>query len=487
MNRIAVTVAASVGMGTALLLAAGTAAADEAPHSGGAASAAGVSATGIWGTAQLVTGLGGLNSVSKEAQVVSMSCVSPGNCAAGGLFDATRSQQGFLDTEQSGTWGKAAEVPGIRTLAPGGSNLHGVSCSTEVCAAAGTYRVTVNATQGEVWVDSESRGTWAKAEEVPGLAALDTGGGYPEVNAVSCAGGECVAGGDYQFNGSHGAGQGAFLVTLSGETWGNAQRVPGIAVDFSQSASITSVSCMAPGTCTAGGYRWERNNEQGFVVSETDGTWGRAQAVPGMAALDAGGGGQVTTLSCASAGNCVAGGWYRHGGLRGFVVTETGGAWGSAEEVPGLAALNTGKDARVSSVSCSTAGACAGGGYYTLRGGHVMPFVVSWVGGSWGTAIDVPGLPGTNSDPNAGVASVSCAGGTCGVGGEYRDHAFVVTQTNGTWGQASNLPGLKKITVSGGGSGIETVSCATAANCSAAGSNNAPVAGSSTNWAFVTK
>jgi hypothetical protein len=34
-------------------------------------------------------------------------------------------------------------------------------------------------------------------------------------------------------------------------------------------------------------------------------------------------------------------------------------AWGTAEAVPGLAALNRGGDAQVVSVSCSSAGNCA--------------------------------------------------------------------------------------------------------------------------------
>jgi len=39
------------------------------------------------------------------------------------------------------------------------------------------------------------------------------------------------------------------------------------------------------------------------------------------------------------------------------------GSWGKAVEVPGLAALNTGGDAAVTSVSCPSAGDCAAGGY----------------------------------------------------------------------------------------------------------------------------
>ena len=46
------------------------------------------------------------------------------------------------------------------------------------------------------------------------------------------------------------------------------------------------------------------------------------------------------------------------------------GSWGRAIEVPGLAALNKGGDAEVTSVSCASAGSCAAGGDYEDRHGH---------------------------------------------------------------------------------------------------------------------
>ena len=45
-------------------------------------------------------------------------------------------------------------------------------------------------------------------------------------------------------------------------------------------------------------------------------------------------------MSCASAGNCAAGGYYaarRSGYYQGFVADERNGRWGKAIEVPGLA------------------------------------------------------------------------------------------------------------------------------------------------------
>jgi hypothetical protein len=60
------------------------------------------------------------------------------------------------------------------------------------------------------------------------------------------------------------------------------------------------------------------------VVSETNRTWGKAIEVPGSGTLNAGGNASVASVSCASAGNCAAGGTYRDssGHLQAFVVSQ---------------------------------------------------------------------------------------------------------------------------------------------------------------------
>jgi hypothetical protein len=107
------------------------------------------------------------------------------------------------------------------------------------------------------------------------------------------------------------------------------------------------------------------------------GTWGNATTVPGLAALSKGGA-VLVSVSCASPGNCGAGGEYVDGAGRAqpFVVSQTHGAWGTAIQVPGIAALNNG-DAQVSSVSCTTAGKCSAVGSYLTRSRLRDAFVVS--------------------------------------------------------------------------------------------------------------
>ncbi len=95
-----------------------------------------------------------------------------------------------------------------------------------------------------------------------------------------------------------------------------------------------------------------------------------------LAALDKAGHADVVSVSCGSAGSCAAGGYYTsHGYYQGYVVSETNGRWGRAIEVPGLSALNAGGSAEVSSLACPSAGHCVAGGFFRGRSGHRQGFV----------------------------------------------------------------------------------------------------------------
>ena len=151
----------------------------------------------------------------------------------------------------------------------------------------------------------------------------------------------------------------------------------------------------------------------------------------------------------------------------GAAALASGGAWRTAEEVPGTAALNTGGDAAVESVSCASAGNCAAGGFYTDSSGHDQAFVVNEVSGIWRPAEEVPGTAAITN-------SVSCASpGNCSAGGVYIDssrngQAFVVNEVSGIWRTAKEVPGTATLNT-GGDAAVESVSCAAAGSCSAAG------------------
>src|SRR5271170_778140 len=108
----------------------------------------------------------------------------------------------FGAVARADSWGKAIEVPGLARLSAGhGGTLIAVSCSSPGnCAATGNYADRLGHLQA--YVVSEKNGSWDKAIQVPGVAALSGASGGSGVDAVSCGpAGNCAAGGSY-VNGS---------------------------------------------------------------------------------------------------------------------------------------------------------------------------------------------------------------------------------------------------------------------------------------------
>ena len=93
---------------------------------------------------------------------------------------------------------------------------------------------------------------------------------------------------------------------------GNAKPVPGLAaLNVGGAGEVSAVRCPSPGFCSAAGSYIDGNgHHQAFVANETDFTWGQAIPVPGLAAHGNGGPTDITALSCAEAGSCTVGGWF---------------------------------------------------------------------------------------------------------------------------------------------------------------------------------
>jgi hypothetical protein len=449
-------------------------------------SAAAVRAAAVWGTAEQVPGSNALNQGGR-ADIASVSCASAGNCSAGGSYasglggNGKPNSQALVVTESGGRWGTAREVPSTGALNAGGSaQITSISCSAPGdCGAGGSYTDTSG--QQQAFVATETGGIWHSGREVPGTAALDRGSPGAEVLSVSCAAaGDCGAGGFYTDASGQ---QQAFVVTESGGTWHTAREVPGTAtLNAGGDAEIASVSCAATGDCSAGGFYASASVDgvptvQALVVTETGGTWQTAQEVPGTAALNGGGYAAITSVSCATAGDCTAGGEYTSStpATEALVVSQAGGIWGTAHEVRGIGALNGAGLAVISSVSCAAPGTCSAAGSYHDANFTSQAFVVDRSGGTWDTAQEVPGTASLDQGSSgAAAATVSCgAVGNCGLGGYYTDasgrkQAFVASETSGTWGAAQEVPGTAALNA-GRAAGTDSVSCAATGNCSAGG------------------
>ena len=426
------------------------------PAAAWAAPAGAVRTAGVWGQAIEVPGLGALNQ-GGTASVMSVSCPSASNCGAGGYYrDRHRHFQGFVAAERGGRWGRAAGVPGLGRLNKGGNaRVVSMSCpSAGNCAAAGDYQASGHQ---QDFVAVEKNGQWGRAIGVPGLKALNKGG-TAAVVWVSCTSADsCAVAGGYADGDGHR--QGYVASDING-VWAPAIEVPGLgALNQGGSADMRQLSCGSAGNCSvAGDYTDSDGHRQGFVASEKNTAWGPAIEVPGLGALNQGGIAGAMSVSCASAGNCTTGGFYTDGSFaeQGFVASEKNGVWGPAAGVPGLEALNNGTDqpeALVSSVSCATPGNCLAGGAY--GGPYSWAFTASETNGVWGKATLVSGLNAIVTGRWAEVGLVSCVSpGSCVLAGDYENavpgnifvHGYVASQQNGRWGNAINMPAPKVLT-----------------------------------------
>jgi hypothetical protein len=399
---------------------------------------------GRWGTAKEVPGLAALNT-GGGADLYWLSCATAGNCSAGGYYtDSSPHPQAFVVSQVHGRWGTAKEVPGLAALNTGGNaQVDSVSCATAGnCSAGGFY--TGSSGHGRAFVVSQVNGRWGTAKEVPGTAALGPGGAG--ITSLSCASaGNCSAGGGYTDSSGHAQ---AFVVSQVNGRWGTATEVPGIAAlntgglagidpiecTFTCDPAAGLLSCASAGNCSAGGFYADNTGRlQAFVVSQVNGRWGTAKEVAANLNTGAHAGAGILSVSCPSAGNCSAGGAADLGAGQAFVVSQVNGRWGTAKEVAG--ALNTGGNAGIISLSCASAGNCSAGGNYTVSTRTHLAFAVSQVNGTWGTATEVPGTATLNTGGDAQIDSLSCAtAGNCSAGGYYIDstghgQSFVDSQT----------------------------------------------------------
>ena len=451
-----------------------------------------VAQVGTWGTAIEVPGLESLNQ-SGLAQLNSVSCGAAGNCVAGGSYgDGSGHGQAFVASEKNGTWRKAIEVPGVGILNVGGfATVYSVSCATAGnCAAVGIY--TDVSGHGQAFVVSETNGTWGTAIKVPGTARLNKFGTSINHDFVSCASpGNCAAVGGYEDGASHFQ---VFVASQTNGTWSKAIKMPFLGIlNWGGSAQVSSVSCATAGNCAAAGsYRDRSGHAQAFVVSLTNGVWDTAIEVPGSAALNVGRDASADSVSCVSAGNCTAVGDYSdgvgspQGRPQPFAVRETNGTWGEAIKMPGHGLFDADAGANVIAVSCAKAGNCAAGGTYDDAVLSQQAFVANEKSGTWRHAIEVPGSGTLNTARFAVVKSVSCpSAGNCAAGGFYmagspaHEEAFVVNEANGTWGNAIEAPG--SVTLNAGDAAVTSVSCHSG-RCAAGGTY---VDGSGRAQAFV--
>ena len=410
-----------------------------------------------------------------QAALDAVSCASAGNCTAVGYYDDRNGIQGLLLTEASGRWavGVEASLP-ANAISAGDVGLDSVSCaSAGNCTAVGDYEDHSGHEQGLLLTETSGRWSTGIEASLPANAGKNPGANLLSVSCASA--GNCIAVGGYENR--SGILRGLLLTETSG-TWavGVEPSLPANAISGGF-VGLDSVSCASAGNCTAvGGYQDRSGNTQGLLLTETSGTWavGVEPSLPANAGTNPDA--SLLSVSCASAGNCTAVGGYqdRSGNTQGLLLTETSGTWAVGVEPSLPANAGTNPDAQVGPVSCASAGNCTAVGGYHDRSGRDEGLLLTEASGTWATGVE-PSLPanaGTN--PDGQVESVSCASaGNCTAVGDYdfggaSSRGLLLTETSGTWatGVEASEPANAGTTHQ---ASVTSVSCASAANCTAVG------------------
>ena len=355
--------------------------------------------------------------------------------------------------------------------------VRGVEAHDSVVGAGGRSRLVVPVAACTLLICGAASSTASSASPETGIqAALPANanlGGQP-VNggAISCpSAGNCSAVGSYDST----QGEEGLLLTETAGSWaiGTEAVLPANA-GASPQAEPAAVSCATAGNCSAvGKYVDSSGNVEGLLLNETAGHWGTgAEAILPANAGTPNANVFLNSISCPSAGNCSAVGTYddQSGNTQGLLLTETAGSWApGVEAVLPAGALTTNQMVELDSVSCASTGNCSAVGSYE-GSSSTGALLLNEMGGSWATGIEAvlppDALPGRTS---TGLSSVSCtSAGNCSAVGEYTSNSpggggLLLTETGGSWsaGVEATLPANASFAE-------PSVSCASAGNCTAA-------------------
>lgn len=388
----------------------------------------------VWPAASEVTAPANANPHSAPGSptgLQTISCASAGNCVAVGGYAVSGSRLPMVANETAGGWGEASELtlPGNADTSSQVAGLDGLTCtSAGNCVAAGFYWDSNGF--NEPMVVTESDGSWGQASELTLPSDAGTSHQSSLLGGVSCWGvGNCLAVGEYE-NLSYGTVP--MAVTETDGVWGQATALPlpGDAKTGSiQYAPLYSVSCTGPGDCVAVGlYSTTAGLAQPIAFTETDGSWGEATplALPANATPatpNAPAGGAMLTVDCLSTGNCVAGGYYvAPPSYQTMVLTETDGSWGQATELALPSNAQAGQNIGLTGIDCVSAGNCVAVGEYQTARGP-EPFAASRSDGFWVPATEMA-LPPNAAMTGGAMSGVSCISATnCVAVGDYADNS----------------------------------------------------------------
>ncbi|HUY15964.1 MAG TPA: hypothetical protein VMV11_00235 [Acidimicrobiales bacterium] len=420
-----------------------------------------------------------------QGYLPALTCVSAGNCEAGGAYSVGGGVQAVILNEKNARWTAPVTLKAPNDVAKGGGvTIYGLSCGAlGNCVAVGSYND--RAANAQSFVATEVHGTWSTATKVTLPANAAKTGQNSLIRSVSCPSlGNCSAVGDYKDNDAPTSRTVGFVMNEVRGTWHRALEITTVAKpNVNPFVTMNQIACASSANCVAVGSFVDSNSvTQALVVSEVRGVWSRGVSLPLPLNASVYAGASVSEVTCVKRSACAVLGTYNNatGAVEGMSASESGATWRRATELAMPA--NAGVNPRVflygfDGIACSSANNCSAGGQYVDSAGNYQGFLDSEVAGTWTGAVQLS-LPtgGTSAGKNGGVIALSCPiADNCRAGAAYLDgagnyQALVVSQVDGAWqvGQKVVLPG--GATAVGVDGGLYSLVCPSAGSCTGTGS-----------------
>jgi hypothetical protein len=378
-----------------------------------------------WQPAVTITLPGNADSYQQNARLEQVSCSAPGYCAAIGMYEDSRGEyQAMAVSELAGSWGAASEVglpEGAEERRLGIERLfNSISCSGPVdCAAVGQYYEGGNEKRRAMFATSVD-GVWqsrATRAQLPEPTAEEPGA---NLKSVSCwAPGSCSAVGFYKTAATPTTWR-ALVIAENGGAWTPASQPPLPAGRRVEQDELVSVVCLGPGNREATGALRDEVYAYGMAARERNGVWQQGVEVvppPGTPyELTA----DLSQLACSGEEACVAAG-YR--GVEETLLTAlSAGQWGREQLllIPGSPER---PQSKIRGIACTPAAFCTAIGDYEELGGVRRSILVIANASVWNTSPSGVTLP---PDATAGgsLNAISCsAGGNCDAVGGFASGA----------------------------------------------------------------
>jgi hypothetical protein len=354
--------------------------------------------------------------IADGVSLSAVSCSSPGNCLAVGQYETKAEVlEPLLVRERNGRWlrGVRAPLPADAPVKAQDAALLTVSCAPSgACTAAGAY---LNSLGHEVGLLVTGSGHFSASPSAPAPSDASSDPRTIPA-AIACpAPGLCTIVGTYLnplqnslgllLGESAGAWQSASGTTLPGDaapagTFGD------------QNTVLSSVSCPQAGACTAVGWYYDNGeNSQGLLLDQSGGVWQPgsevtlpANAVKGLQKQAAG----LDSVSCSSPGNCLATGVYTTIALdnQGLLVSETNGVWQPAIEAPLPRGAALSQSAATVASDCTGPGDCSVIGDYLDGRGDLQGYTLTERAGSFGRARALVLPPASATEARLSLAAI---------------------------------------------------------------------------------